>query len=335
MAIQVRCPSGDCGKLLSVPDEYAGKTGKCPVCGAVLPIPALDEAGGRNAPSPAAEPRYADDRGPAPARRPRRRREEEEEDDYHEEDRPRRRSRYDEPPRRRRGAEGGLEVSTVVLLAIGTALMFFLSFIPLFSYASSSGSAGGMAAGPSQASPSLFKGDELVSTWQGKVILIVSLVVSVLALTSLILYLTINPGASDLILTIIGSLVGGWAMAVLLWLVGFVWKVLTLSSKVNELMQNRGFGVQFKVSITPGIGLWIGMGVALAVVVIFSTLMSIRQKTLWIYLGEGVGLLLGVLMMTVAVQPWKTPMDNPAGPAMPRPGFMQHVPAGQPARAIA
>ena len=42
MPIRVRC---SCGHSLSVPDQYAGKSGKCPKCGQMLKIPAV-EAGG-------------------------------------------------------------------------------------------------------------------------------------------------------------------------------------------------------------------------------------------------------------------------------------------------
>src|SRR5262245_53738483 len=40
MAIALSCP---CGKKLEVGDEYAGKRGQCPVCGAILDIPNGDE----------------------------------------------------------------------------------------------------------------------------------------------------------------------------------------------------------------------------------------------------------------------------------------------------
>jgi len=40
MAISIHCP---CGKTLSTPDENAGKRARCPACGAILPIPDLDE----------------------------------------------------------------------------------------------------------------------------------------------------------------------------------------------------------------------------------------------------------------------------------------------------
>lgn len=41
MAINVKCPKPGCGKVLSVKDEYAGKTGKCPVCGTAVKVPMI------------------------------------------------------------------------------------------------------------------------------------------------------------------------------------------------------------------------------------------------------------------------------------------------------
>ncbi|TET39299.1 MAG: hypothetical protein E3J72_00705 [Planctomycetota bacterium] len=40
MAIPVTC---ECGRKINLPDEYAGKKGKCPECGATIPIPAASE----------------------------------------------------------------------------------------------------------------------------------------------------------------------------------------------------------------------------------------------------------------------------------------------------
>lgn len=40
MTIHLTCESCQAG--LKVPDKFAGKTGKCPKCGAALPIPAAD-----------------------------------------------------------------------------------------------------------------------------------------------------------------------------------------------------------------------------------------------------------------------------------------------------
>ena len=314
MTIQVRCPNRDCGKMLSVRDEYAGKTGKCPSCGATMNIPYPGEAiepGGR--PSRSRPERYEDEDYPPREARSRRQRSDDDYDDYDD----RRGSRYHEP--RGRGRTREPFVGTLICLGIGIGLLVFLGLTPLFNYAGVSLKANINT--PAQSSPSLFKGDNEVKGWQGKVILIVTLLMAVFSLVSLILYLTINPVASDVIMTIGGCIAGAWGVTVAFWYVGFIWKVFTLSSKVKEMFQK--LGGNFELSIYPGIGLWLGLVVALGTVGVFSTLLTLRGKTLWIYLAEGIGLLLGILLMLVAVQPWKTSADNiPGGGGKP---FMKHV----------
>ncbi len=40
MSIKAKCPNPACGKVLTIKEEYAGKTGKCPACGMSIKIPA-------------------------------------------------------------------------------------------------------------------------------------------------------------------------------------------------------------------------------------------------------------------------------------------------------
>jgi hypothetical protein len=316
MTIHVRCPNAECGKLLAVRDDFAGKTGKCPSCGATMPIPAADEsppvlaAAVEDEAPPEHEPRPA-------ARRRRRRQEEEDEDDYddYDDDRPRGRGRFQREDRRR---PRDPQLATLLCLGIGIGLLLFLAFTPLFSFATKSGL--GVGIGASESVPSLFTGDpNFIGTWPGKVIMFATLAVAVLVVVSLVVCLTASPEVGDLMVTIGSCVAGGWGVTALLWQLGLIWKVFSLAKKINEIIGNRD------ISVSPGIGLWIGMGLALATVAVFSCLMSLRQKTLWIYLGEGVGLGLGLLVGLVVVQPWKTPLDQPGEP---RPSFLRHTTPG-------
>jgi hypothetical protein len=327
MAIQVRCPNKDCGKILSVSDAFGGKMGRCPSCGATMQIPLADEGVQPvNRPSRSGAPRYDedddDDRRPVPARSRRRSRDDYDDDDDYDDRRSSRRPRYDEPRGRRWAREPF--VGTLVCLGIGVGLLLFLGFVPLFSYAGISATANNITLPTTQAVPSLLKGDkDFDGGWQGKVILIVTFLVAAFVVVSLILYLTISPAVSDLVLTSSSCVAGGWCVALALWYVGFIWKVFTLARKVKEMTPNSFMGVE--ISLTPGVGLWLGLAIALGTVGVFSTLMTLRGKMLWIYLGEGIGLLLGLLMMLVAVQPWKIPADGLPGPGRRGGPFMQQV----------
>jgi hypothetical protein len=217
-------------------------------------------------------------------------------------------------------------VGTIVCLGIGIGLLLFQGFIPLFSYASGSVTANNITLPTNETVPSLLKGDKAFDgCWQGKVIMIVTFLVAAFVVASLILYLTISPAVSDLLLTISSCIAGGWSLTLTLWFVAFIWKVFTLSSKVKELFQKPFFGGGIQINLTPGIGLWLGLAIALGTVAVFSTLMTLRNKMVWIYLGEGIGLLLGLLMMLVAVQPWKTPADGFQTPGGGRGPFMHQV----------
>lgn len=52
MPVPVTC--GACGKAFSVPDEWAGRTGKCPGCGAALTVPVAPPPAFAAAPPPSA-----------------------------------------------------------------------------------------------------------------------------------------------------------------------------------------------------------------------------------------------------------------------------------------
>src|SRR5437588_11760474 len=38
--IRVKCPNSKCQQTLTVKDEFAGRTGKCPACGTAVQVPA-------------------------------------------------------------------------------------------------------------------------------------------------------------------------------------------------------------------------------------------------------------------------------------------------------
>jgi hypothetical protein len=146
----------------------------------------------------------------------------------------------------------------------------------------------------------------LIKYPEGKIILILTLACTVFCLASLVLYLTVPDKLSNVFLTIGGCLASGWGITVLLWLLGFIWDILT----VNSSLKGIGRPGSNEEGIAPGAGLWVGLVVAAGVVAVFSTLLALRRQALWLYLGEGCGLLLGILLVAVNVQPWDTGVDN-------------------------
>jgi hypothetical protein len=83
-----------------------------------------------------------------------------------------------------------------------------------------------------------------------------------------------------------------------LWILGFLVDIFSTSTFMRENAWGGTGG------LSPGIGLWLGLGIGVAVVGIFAALMTVRKQTLWLYAAEGLGLVLGVLLIVLTVQPW-------------------------------
>jgi len=317
MAIQVQCPNADCGKILTVRDEFAGKIGKCPGCGGAVKIPAeqveevveelpVAKRAPRDEDAPASPRRTRrraeddDDEERRPARR-RTRAEDDDEDDY-EERRPRRRRRdeddddddYDDDYDRvrRRKPKKAAPTATVVCLGIAAGLFLCLGFTPLFSMFSFSV--------PNNLLGGTLKVSSMIALTEGKIVMIFSFVAAAVLIATLIVAFTVSPNVSNIFVTVAIAVTTGLGLALVLWLVGFIWDVFAC----NAFNKGVGGGPRGDVEMSPGIGLWIGLGLAIGAVATFSTLSSLRGRTLWLYVGEGAGLLLGVLLLTLNVQPW-------------------------------
>jgi hypothetical protein len=270
--------------MLSVGDQFAGKTGRCPNCGALMPIP---ETQPDIAPAPD-EPLtaiVASEPVPAPPTRGRSR-----EGDEANDESPRRRFQADDdPPYVGKKRSGGPPAAVIAILALGTGLLVFLALTPLFGMfmpsKGRSGPPGGFGA--------------MIELTEGKVLLIGTLVVAGVCLAALVVYLLAPPRVSHLVVTLTNCLAAAWGVTVLIWQLGFIWDI----SRVLHWMKE--FQGQPEPGFLPGLALWIGLGASLAVVILFAVLASLRGKGLWLYPAEGLGVLAGILLLVLNVQPWK------------------------------
>src|SRR5262245_17993933 len=57
--------SPNCGKMLTVPEQYAGQLMKCPLCSGTFSVPALPAGGGLDAPAPP-QPAFPQSSAPDP-----------------------------------------------------------------------------------------------------------------------------------------------------------------------------------------------------------------------------------------------------------------------------
>jgi hypothetical protein len=284
--------------LLAVQDSFAGKTGRCPNCGNTLPIP-FPETGE----SPDRPPLYRKD-APVGRRRGARARRDEydayddfDEPDYDADGRPsRRRSEYDAWPEIRKPTLSPL--ATLICLGIGIALLGVLSLIPLFPMFS--------VQVPPNVPANLATVAGMIQLTEGKIILIVTAAVAFLCVVFLILFLTVPESLSNLFLTLGSCLASGWGLVATIWLLGFIWDIFTVNNSIKSFGPNAGGGP----GIAPGFGLWVGLCAALGVVAVFSVLLALRRGSAWLYLAEGTGLLIGVLLVALNVQPWTTWIDQ-------------------------
>jgi hypothetical protein len=142
----------------------------------------------------------------------------------------------------------------------------------------------------------------------GLAILIVACVLAALALAGLGLLLPADPSPGvrqgrDIVLL---SLLGGLSVVVL-WLLAWVIKVVMLSRKINEKLSGEtvgGFIGSIVRTTMPGLGLFIGLGAAVAAAICVNIVASSVTRRQWVYIAQGVGALLAAAIVLPLTQPW-------------------------------
>jgi hypothetical protein len=287
MAIQVRCPNDTCGKLLSIRDDFAGKTGQCPSCGATLPIPHPEPANGPAQPKGGEEPVLVYPEKPEA---------EQDEDAEDFEERPRRRRHTPtEPTDIQLGGESPV-VGTLVGLGFGIGLLGFLSVMPFFAMYTIKD--WDPVLGSGDRSPPAIGG--MIQLPEGMVILIPTAVAGILCLASFISVLTLPARVADFLVTLSGTLAVAWSLTLVCWLIGYIAEIIMLKSFV-EAPDNFDWRPG---TMAPGLALWLGMGMAMLAVFVFAILLAIRGRTLWLSLAGGLGLVGGTLVVVLLVRPW-------------------------------
>ena len=294
---------------------------------AVQPSPAARPDGPRSGArrgQPAPDYEVVDDQHDLEEDRPRRRSRPSRRDDYDDYDddydresgrRPRRGRRFG---RRRRGPARRMDTETAVTLGIGIFLMVFLALTPLLNWVHMSGSFGGLSMSAALGDASLFR------IWEGQLIFGFSLASAVFVGVALAMFFVLDPEASDSLSSACGCVAACWGTAVVLWMLGFVWKIFAISfaihSRIKEVQEKaQQLNPQLKnnplfnqtlekveISIYPGVGLWLCLLAAIGVVAAFSRLVVSRQRNEWLLVACGAGALIGILLVVFNVKPWET-----------------------------
>ena len=107
-------------------------------------------------------------------------------------------------------------------------------------------------------------------------------------------------GRTILIPVLIAGMIG--ALVLVAWHVAWVWTVVGLSEAIREDFRKRFFGdVRVTTSLAPG--LFAGLGLSIVAAFSVSKLADLHMSKWWILLVEGIGLLLGVLLILL-MKPW-------------------------------
>lgn len=316
MAIKVQCPNPACGQIITVRDEYAGKRGKCPVCGGAMMIPAggnRESLSSRPAPMQQDYPRSgipvdapdtanlspltpvdelrlppADVLDAAPAPPP-----------------------AEPPPPPYPSAAPQLvagytmaELATRTALIIGIVSLVLLSLIPQvrWLYLSRSSSDPERNRDRTELIQLMFLGQHLGTGGPGATFLMFSGLLAFGSVVCLLLRDT-SKETSDQAIAVFGGLGIGWGVTVFFWLLGFIWKAFALASEIGS----RNF------TVLPGFGLIIGFFAALAIIAVFGYLVASRRRWVWLAASAGLGFFFGLFLLVFNVRPWDVKLVTSLG----------------------
>jgi membrane protease YdiL (CAAX protease family) len=324
VAIKAKCPNPTCGKVVSAADVHAGKKARCPACGGAVPLPGPPIKARKREPSVAAN-------------------EDEQESDTQpdEEESPRTKSKKVESNL----ASVLLFVAGIVLIVLAAFAPLFpwLSISVKEGDADNSKKVrtitmNGMGAvdrkddvkGTTQSS-------ELSSSVrpEGRLILGSCIAVAVVLTTGFTLAVSgaLQRKLSEQILN--ATLLAGlaWGILLTIWSLAWFWKVVTFSHALQKGLEEVRFGArtaEFTIRPFPGMGLFVVVLAGLFLAYLFSQVASrlnklrkqmflaeqmkgvSKQAVEKLYMGrkllriaEGVGVLLGGLILVLLVRPWE------------------------------
>jgi predicted RNA-binding Zn-ribbon protein involved in translation (DUF1610 family) len=298
MPIKVQCPNPACGSVITVRNEYAGKRGKCPSCGAAMMIPTAAvreallarqqqqekprggipvEAGdtaGLSPLTPMDELRLPASDVPEDAASP-------------------------EPPSPSAPPAGLLfgysiaELATRTALIIGIAALVLLSFLPQVHWLYLSGFSKEQDSLRLRMLQHTFIGG-LAGEGLSVTLLAYSMLLASLSILCLLLLELLPRDKADPILAAVGAMACGWGVTVLFWLFGYVWKAFAVASEIGS--KDR--------TVLPGFGLVLSLFSAVSIILVFGYLVASRRRFFWLLAAGLLGFFFGVFLVIFSVRPW-------------------------------
>jgi len=312
MSIQVKCPNADCGRTLSVSEELSGKKGRCPSCGTAFIIPGPAHGEPYPGRSPTSSQRSYRDFAPGDEAGRQAAPEAEVVGDS---------ARGDDldisrPSADRRKSLGrgmSASVMTNVAFAAGISALVVLSLVPLTNWIFIIESGSRTGRGDRQ-TPDIPRGPAVFDfvalpfsggtnfAEVGTAFLIFSTVTAVLALLAFALSSALPAETADPLVTAGSSAALAWGTTAFFWLLAFVWKAFTLWSKIAD--RRAPGSLEPKITILPGVGLFLGLLAALLIIAAFTYLIISRRKLNWLFTAAGLGFVLGIFLLILNVKPW-------------------------------
>jgi hypothetical protein len=278
MAIRVTCSNRNCGKVLVVRNEYAGKRGTCPSCGKELVIPNADVADvGAEAvgSEPLARPQYA---APVePIREPAARQGGADDLDFR------------DLPRQPKSASV-MDIVTRLGLAAGIAALLVLSISPFLNWIAAPKNKPGL--GNIQVSmlllsPAFIQASNPIFFFSAGMVLV--------ALAALGTSESNNRELADAFVGTGSSAAVGWGVLSFLWLLGLMWKIITIASKAKGNQEGP----------SPGAGLILGLLAAMSIIGVFGALALSRKRFISVGLSAAIGFVVALLVIIINVKPWE------------------------------
>lgn len=304
MPIKLKCPNGKCGKVLEMPDQFAGKKGKCPACGSMFMIPnpaaSRDVAVGRvvedrPAPAPAPAPVPSPMGQPVPGHV------------YGDPGEP-----YGRPRKKKFRSRGASDPASLVMFGIGIALLVLMALTPVMPWIYMSMS----ATRPDGQTMSQGNWETGWNAPGGKAIFGISLGVTGLSILVLVLSLTALPReASNIVLGVGSAAAAAWGTAAAIWFIAIIWKFLTFGSELSSALDAaRAMGAKASVGVYPNIGVLLGFLAAISVATLFSLAFVCYLRPEFLLIAHGIGLITGILILCLHVEPWNSGVGSKFGP---------------------
>ncbi len=149
---------------------------------------------------------------------------------------------------------------------------------------------------------------------EGLGIMIISIVAAVIVAAGLSLCLSAVMERSLASDVLAGSMAAAaaWATAAIVWVLGYVWQVVTLAMEkrkdtraIREMIKDRPGNLDYSATTLPSFGLWLGLFAAIGIAATLTHASGSLRRRNWLLIAEAAGFVIGLIIVLTYVQPWE------------------------------